>query len=313
MLNTASMKSVANAVNVQDLKRQDLNPLLIPRIPDTPGSQAARDHIVSQLDSIGGWDIDLHTFQDTAPQPFGLTTFTNIIATANPNVKRRLVLACHYDSKYFEGQEFIGATDSALPCAQLIYLARSLAAPLRQANATNPPVTLQLIFFDGEEAFVSWTNRDSIYGARQLAKDMFNTPHPYPGADTNLLDGMDMFVLLDLLGARNPAFYDFFHSTSVWYNHMKDIEQRLKKGRVWSGSSTTPYFKGRQWYNAGMQDDHIPFLNKNVRVLHLIPHPFPSVWHKMSDNAAALDDNTISNLSKIFHVFVTEYLSLTVQ
>ena len=55
------------------------------------------------------------------------------------------------------------------------------------------------------------------------------------------------------------------------------------------------------------------FVLPDVRVLHLIPSPFPSVWHKMSDNAAALDDNTISNLSKIFHVFVTEYLSLTVQ
>ena len=26
--------------------------------------------------------------------------------------------------------------------------------------------TLQLIFFDGEEAFVRWTDTDSIYGAR---------------------------------------------------------------------------------------------------------------------------------------------------
>lgn len=27
-------------------------------------------------------------------------------------------------------------------------------------------VTLQLIFFDGEEAFKDWTDTDSIYGAR---------------------------------------------------------------------------------------------------------------------------------------------------
>ena len=27
-------------------------------------------------------------------------------------------------------------------------------------------LTLQLIFFDGEEAFVQWTDTDSIYGAR---------------------------------------------------------------------------------------------------------------------------------------------------
>jgi glutaminyl-peptide cyclotransferase len=27
-------------------------------------------------------------------------------------------------------------------------------------------VTLQLVFFDGEEAFKAWTDEDSIYGAR---------------------------------------------------------------------------------------------------------------------------------------------------
>ena len=41
--------------------------------------------------------------------------------------------------------------------------------------------TLQLIFFDGEEAFVSWSATDSIYGARHLAAKMAQTPHPqYP-------------------------------------------------------------------------------------------------------------------------------------
>ena len=33
--------------------------------------------------------------------------------------------------------------------------------------------TLQLIFFDGEEAFVYWTHTDSIYGARSLSSLLF--------------------------------------------------------------------------------------------------------------------------------------------
>ena len=32
--------------------------------------------------------------------------------------------------------------------------------------------SLQVIFFDGEEAFVRWTNTDSIYGSRHLAEEM---------------------------------------------------------------------------------------------------------------------------------------------
>ncbi|XP_071491509.1 glutaminyl-peptide cyclotransferase-like [Diadema antillarum] len=310
-LTSQALRDVANAVNVQSLKDQELAPLLIPRVPDTTGSQQARDHIVGRLANLGGWGVELNTFRDKTP--YGQKSFTNIIATANPNVKRRLVLACHYDSKYYPESEgtFIGATDSALPCAQILYLAKMLNNSLKQANATNPPVTLQLIFFDGEEAFVRWTSKDSIYGARHLAKKMSLTAHPPGAQNTNLLHGMDMFILLDLLGARNPSIPNFFRSTSTWYNRMANIEQRLKRAKLTSRYNRN-YFNGNQRFGGGIQDDHIPFLEKGVRILHLIPSPFPSVWHTMQDNAAALDDATIQNLSKILHVFVAEYLSLPV-
>lgn len=36
--------------------------------------------------------------------------------------------------------------------------------------------TLQLIFFDGEEAFKDWTDTDSIYGARYVRLRL--PPHP---------------------------------------------------------------------------------------------------------------------------------------
>ena len=36
--------------------------------------------------------------------------------------------------------------------------------------------TLQLIFFDGEEAFKDWTDTDSIYGARYVHLSL--PPHP---------------------------------------------------------------------------------------------------------------------------------------
>ena len=34
----------------------------------------------------------------------------------------------------------------------------------------NAEVTIQFVFFDGEEAFKRWTSTDSIYGSRHLAK-----------------------------------------------------------------------------------------------------------------------------------------------
>lgn len=48
----------------------------------------------------------------------------------------------------------------------------------------------------------------------------------------------------------------------------------------------------------------------DVDILHLIPYPFPKVWHKLSDNESALHQPTINNLMRIFQVFISSYLHL---
>ena len=70
-----------------------------------------------------------HSFEDSTP--IGTKPFTNIIATLDPHVDRRLVLAAHYDSKYFKNQVFLGATDSALSVALLLDLALTLDQKLK--------------------------------------------------------------------------------------------------------------------------------------------------------------------------------------
>jgi len=75
-----------------------------------------------------GWTVSDDSFTDTTP--LGDKTFVNVIAVHDPDVSRRLTLACHYDSKLFTDDEFIAATDSAVPCALMIDVARALNASL---------------------------------------------------------------------------------------------------------------------------------------------------------------------------------------
>lgn len=49
-----------------------------------------------------------------------------------------------------------------------------------------------------------------------------------------------------------------------------------------------------------------------VPIMHLIPVPFPHVWHTPGDNEAALDYNTIDALNTIIRVFVARYLGVHV-
>jgi len=84
-------------------------------------------HIKKQLNDIG-WTISEDAFTDTTP--LGSKTFVNVMAVHDPTISRRLILACHYDSKLFKNAEFIAATDSAVPCALMIDIARLLNASL---------------------------------------------------------------------------------------------------------------------------------------------------------------------------------------
>ncbi len=91
-----------------------------------------------------GWIPELDTFEDKTP--FGKIQFSNIIATlpCGKNFRQsertaykfhtanRVIFACHYDSKLFKEFEFIGAIDSAVPCAMLLELAKFIKDNLTQ-------------------------------------------------------------------------------------------------------------------------------------------------------------------------------------
>lgn len=159
------IRRLASQVDGTRLWETHLRPILIERLPGTKGSMAVQkvsrglyrsyhwrlsqksfsnppallcfQHITATLSSLSaGWDIDLNSFQ--SPTPRGKVPFTNIIATLDPSAPRRLILACHYDSKALPPDPrapervFLGASDSAVPCAMILELATSLDSQLKE-------------------------------------------------------------------------------------------------------------------------------------------------------------------------------------
>jgi glutaminyl-peptide cyclotransferase len=86
-----------------------LDNILIPRVVGTANHKKVREYIAKELKNLK-WTIEFDEFDDKTPN-MGTLTFTNIIAKLNPNAERYLVLACHYDSKYFPDQEFLGESN----------------------------------------------------------------------------------------------------------------------------------------------------------------------------------------------------------
>lgn len=186
---------------------------------------------------------------------------------------------------------------------------------LLKTSPQRQEISLKLIFFDGEEAFRQWSASDSIYGARHLAQLWETKKTRAYNQPINELDRLDLLVLLDLLGTPDPKFYSYFPDTEKWYVRLAQAENRLAEmGALRQYSKDHPqqtYFAQRS-VRAHIEDDHLPFLVRNVPVLHIIPTPFPTVWHTENDNRNAIDMHTVENLNKIFRVFVAEYLHLSV-
>lgn len=95
----------------------------------------------------------------------------------------------------------------------------------RHSNFQRPvDTTLQLVFFDGEEAFEQWSATDSLYGSRHLAEKWNKTPftstESCPADYISELDRIEVLVLLDLLGTKNPSFYSFFPNTDALYGRL---------------------------------------------------------------------------------------------
>jgi len=301
-----------------------LKPLLVERVVGTESHKKVQDFILNHYKKLH-WDVEKDMFE--ADTPFGRKEFTNYIFTKNPKAERRIVLAAHYDSKYFQNEVFIGATDSAVPCAILMDIAESLNYAFEKRDkrilkeqgedGIRKSTTIQMIFFDGEEAFVNWSNYDSIYGAKHLAAK-WELESINEHTSTTKLQAIDVFVLLDLLGTKNPSFANYYKSSESYFNSLAEVETILKNKNLLLTSSSNNqnnfYFNKSEGLVSTTQlfidDDHKPFLHRNVPILHIIPYPFPDVWHKVSDDASALDEDTIKDLALIFKLFIVKKFNL---
>ncbi|KAK6039344.1 hypothetical protein COOONC_23151 [Cooperia oncophora] len=148
--------------------------------------------------------------------------------------------------------------------------------------------------------FVKWSATDSLYGSRHLAEKL---------EESGEIEKIDVLMLLDLLGAANPTIPNAkgLGATEL-FDYLPSIEKELH--RLGCSYVSRDVFLARKT-SATPKDDHVPFLNRGVPVLHLIPIPFPKVWHTADDNEKALHYPTIYHVMAVIRVFVAKYLGIT--
>ena len=170
-----------------------------PRVPETKEHNACADWLKKKFDSFG-WntkfqEADVTGFDD---QPMHIK---NIIATINPELKTRVLLCAHWDTRRIADQDtenkekpILGADDGGSGVAVLIELARAIST--KEIN-----LGIDIVLFDAEDQGES-SNAKGEYrketwciGSQHWSKNMHTmAKKPYMG------------ILFDMVGSKGARF-----------------------------------------------------------------------------------------------------------
>ena len=136
-----------------------------PRPPGSAAIEKSRDYIENQL-RLSGWQVTRQAFTDDTPR--GKVRFVNLIARVPTQGKSApsFLLCSHYDTKTFDSFRFVGANDGGSSTGLLLELGRVLG------KHPNLAAKIELVFFDGEEAYEHFSEKDGLYGSRYFAKQL---------------------------------------------------------------------------------------------------------------------------------------------
>jgi glutaminyl-peptide cyclotransferase len=232
-----------------------------PRPAGSPAIEQTRKYIKEQLAAAGVTVAD-QTWDDETP--LGKVRMVNLIATIPGARKDRLVIAGHYDTKLFRQFRFVGASDGGSSAAFLIELARVL-------KARKNPLTIELLFLDGEEAVVEWEGNDHTYGSRHYVE---------VAKRDGSLATLKALVLIDMIGDRDLRIRRDTNSTRWLTDVIWDAAKRLELDGAFIAETTK------------VEDDHMPFLQAGVPAVDIIDLDYEP-WHTAKDTIDAVSARSL--------------------
>lgn len=226
-----------------------------PRIPNTPAHEEAADYLVGKLKRFGA-NVTIQEFQ--VDHFSGTLNLKNIVASFNPEKRKRILLGAHWDTRPFSDKDpqmpnatFPGANDGASGVGVLLEIARVIS------KSQPPDVGVDIILFDGED----WGEREGNQGTHPLPEGLqewwcLGSQH---WAKNKHKPNYSAYygILLDMVGAGNAQFHREGYSMEfapsivekVW-----DHAQRLGYAHVFKRQT-----------QAGVTDDHL-FVNTIARI-----------------------------------------------
>jgi hypothetical protein len=249
-----------------------------PRTPQSEAIEKSRAYIKQELNS-SGWRVTEQPFTDETPR--GQVRFVNLIARFGTIGKTTdLFLLCsHYDTKVFDTFRFVGANDGGSSTGLLLELARVLAQ--------QPPLAkkIELVFFDGEEAFENFSNTDGIYGSRHFAHELRQD-----GSAKSFRGG----ILFDMVGDRS---LDITFPPNSPIKITRDIFASADALKLRN------YFT---YFDQDVTDDHSPLNAVGIPVVDVIDFHYPP-WHTADDTMDKISAQSLQIVGSVAAYYLSEF------
>jgi len=265
-----------------------------PRVPNSDAHKKCGDWIASELKRHGANVIEQKSTAETWDKKN--IEVRNIVGEFNPEAKKRIVLAAHWDTRAYGDKDSLevnkkkpidGANDGASGVGVLLELARLMAIQ-------KPSLGIDLIFYDAEDnGAPEWAPEEEqgdpynwCLGSQYWAKNYHK-----PGYRARF------GILLDMVGAKNARFNKEGFSVQA----APDLVER-----VWNTASKLGYGEYFPSETTGeIVDDHV-FMNqsglRSIDIVDMRPatqtmgfngYEFGNFHHTHKDNMSIIDKATL--------------------
>jgi glutaminyl-peptide cyclotransferase len=247
-----------------------------PRPPGTEAIEKTRTYLSKQLE-LFGWKVTRQAFTDDTPR--GKVEFVNLIATfGGKNSVPSFLICSHYDTKTFDTARFVGANDGGSSTGVLLELARVLTQRPDLARKA------ELVFFDGEEAYETFSETDGLYGSRYFAKQL---------AAQDKTKQFRGGILLDMVGDR-----------SLTITLPPDSPAEMARD-IFASAEALNLRKHFTYFDRDIMDDHTPLNAAGIPTIDLIDFDF-APWHTPDDTIDKLSAESLRTVGAVTSYYLSE-------
>ena len=249
-----------------------------PRPPASAALERERVYLRKNLEA-SGWKVETQPFTDQTPR--GPIAFVNLIATwpgKQAAATPRFLVCSHYDTKTFDTITFVGANDGGSSTGALLEMARVLSLHPELA------AKIELVFFDGEEAYEQFSATDGLYGSRYFARQITASK-----TEKMYRDG----ILWDMMGDRD-----------LTITLPPDSPVELARG-IFAAADALQVRNQFTYFSQDILDDHSPLNAIGIPTIDLIDFDYPP-WHTAGDTMDKLSAQSLQTVGAVTLYYLSE-------